>query len=102
MLKFWTLAFIGIAFFANSAHCDNEDANFWDGSMELVKNLPRYIKEAIDEVEKKEQTIAINDTHTFSPRFRNQCFNDYFRMFGALLRRETWALQGTVKLWNFP
>lgn len=97
MLKFWTLAFIGIAFFANVAICDDNNS-FEDVSMDVVKNLPKYLKDAIDETEYENSANAINAAKKFKFPWPSQCFKDYLRIYTALFQKKNrnWALEGIV------
>lgn len=102
MLKFWTLAFIGITLFASVAICDDNNS-FENVTTKLVANLPEYLKDAIREVEYENSANAINAAKKFKfpwPKFKfpTQCIKDYLRIYRALLRKEdrTWALSGIV------
>lgn len=100
MLKSWILVFIGIALFANSAICEDEFDFFEDVSMDLIQNLPKYLKEAVDLLEKEESANVLNGTeYSLFPRI-SQCTKDYLRIYTSLLRkkRREWAFKGIVIL----
>lgn len=100
MLKFWTFVCICIALFANVAVTDDINS-FEDVFVDLITNLPKHFKDAIDETENVDASNALNITGKIRfphlPR-PSQCLKDYLRLHTALLRKgsRNWALEGTV------
>lgn len=98
MLKFWTSAFIGITIFANVAICDDDNYSFEEAAVDLVKDLPKYLKDAIHEIEYENSANSINAAKRIRFPRPSQCFKDYLRLHTALLRQKdrSWALSGIV------
>lgn len=98
MLKFWAIAFCGIAVFAHVAICNDHDS-FENVSMELLKDLPKYFKEAIEEVEEEDTKIASKGVEAFRSNWISQCSKDFLYIYTAMIRDGNftdWPFQGIV------
>lgn len=98
MLKFWAIAFLGIAILQNVAICTAEDS-FESLSMKLLSDLPRHFKEAIEEVEKEDAAITSKGLGPFRFNWIPQCLKDYGYIYWAAARDRNitgWPTQGIV------
>lgn len=96
MSKVWIIAFFGVAIFANVAIC-NDQSDFMDLSIDLIQNLPKYFKEAIEEIQKEDATNASNSTETTRSRWISSCARDFLYVYWAMIRDRNimdWPFQG--------